>query len=93
MPEIQHNRDEHRFEATLDGHRAELTYRLSGDRIVFTHTGVPVEFRGKGIAAALVKAGLAFALEQNLKVVPMCSYVAAYIKRNPEYQHLLAAHL
>jgi predicted GNAT family acetyltransferase len=89
--DITHNIAKHRFEVRIDGHEGELTYQLDGNRILFTHTGVPDEFQGRGIGAALVKAGLDYAAEQKFRVVPMCSFVAAYIKRHPQYQPLLAS--
>ncbi|HEY1131772.1 MAG TPA: GNAT family N-acetyltransferase [Roseateles sp.] len=67
-----------------------LDYQLSGDRVVFTHTGVPAAYRGQGLAAQLVHAGLQWAREQGLKVVPACSYVHLYIQRHPEWQNLVA---
>lgn len=56
---------------------------------MFTHTGVPPAYEGQGIASALVKEGLAYARKEGYKVVPLCSFVAAYIKRHPEYADLL----
>ncbi|WP_422014491.1 GNAT family N-acetyltransferase [Roseateles sp.] len=67
-----------------------LDYELSGGRVVFTHTGVPDAFQGQGLAARLVEAGLAWARDQGLKVVPACSYVHLYIQRHPEWQNLVA---
>ena len=67
-----------------------LDYDLSGGRVVFTHTGVPPAYRGQGLAAQLVEAGLQWAREQGLKVVPACSYVHVYIQRHPEWQNLVA---
>ncbi len=88
--EIRHNREMHRFEITLDRQIAVLDYHQAGDRISITHTGVPIQFRGRGIAAALTKAALDYAAEQKLKVIPLCSYAAAYIDRHLEYQQLIA---
>jgi predicted GNAT family acetyltransferase len=86
---ITHNPPARRFGAIIDNHVAELTYRIDGDRMLFTHTGVPHELQGRGIGGALVKAGLDYAAENKLRVVPMCSFVAAYINRHPEYQKLV----
>ncbi len=90
-PDVQHLPEEQRFEYRRDAVSAILTYQRSGDRIVFDHTYVPVDFRGQGIAARLVKAALAEARRENLIVVPQCSYVATYIERHSEHQDLLAA--
>ena len=87
--DIRNNESESRFETTVDGHTAFAMYDLEDpDRIVFTHTEVPPELSGRGLAQLIVKTGLEHAREHKLKVVPQCSYVAAYIKRNPEYEEL-----
>jgi len=53
------------------------------------HTYVPNALRGKGIASKIVKVALTYAEENNLKIIPSCSYVAAYIQRHKEYEELL----
>lgn len=69
--------------------KAILQYDLSPSRIAFLHTEVPESFRGPGIAGALARAGLEFAREQKLGVVPYCPFVRSYIKRHPEYEALV----
>ncbi len=86
--EVVHNQAENRFEIQLDGQLAKLDYMENGDTIVMTHVGVPIEFRGHGIAAIITKAGLEYAKSKSLRVIPMCSYVAAYLRRNPQYIEL-----
>ena len=86
--EVVHNQAENRFEIQLDGQLAKLDYMETGDSIVMTHVGVPIEFRGHGIAAIITKAGLDYAKSKSLRVIPMCSYVAAYLRRNPQYIEL-----
>lgn len=86
--EVVHNQAENRFEIQLDGQLAKLDYMENGDTIVMTHVGVPIEFRGHGIAAIITKAGLDYAKSKSLRVIPMCSYVAAYLRRNPQYIEL-----
>ena len=86
---VTHNPHAGRFEVELDGHIAELTYRLVGDRIVFTHTGVPPAFKGKGVGGALARVGLEYARAEGLNVRPLCPFVAAYIARHPEYGDLV----
>ena len=86
---VRHNAAEHRFEAEADGHLSVAEYERRGDGIIFTHTFVPAALRGRGMAEALVRSGLAYACDERLRVVPVCSYVAAFIRRHPEYQPLL----
>ncbi len=86
--EVRHNTSESRFEVTLEGRLSVAEYLLRDGQIVFTHTYVPTELRGRGIAEKLVRAGLEHARGENLRVVPECSYVAAFITRHREYAQL-----
>ena len=87
---VQHDQTAQRFEWTEDGIRSELDYELQNGVMSILHTGVPEAVGGRGIAADLAKAALDTAREQGWLVRPVCSYVAAYIKKHAEYQSLLA---
>lgn len=78
-----------RFEAAIGDATAVAEYRLEGNTITFTHTWVPEEHRGRGIGAAVVRAALDSARQKKLSVVPRCSFVAKFIRDNPEYRSLL----
>lgn len=64
-------------------------YKLSGGTIVFMHTEVPESLEGQGVGSALVRGALEHAREQGYGVAPLCPFVAAYIRRHPEYQDLV----
>jgi predicted GNAT family acetyltransferase len=86
---VVHNPDHSRFEATVDGLLCVADYDLQQGGMSMTHTVVPQALEGRGIAAALVSAALAWARAQGYKVNPACSYVRVYMKRHPETQDLL----
>ena len=88
--QVRHNAATCRYQAMVDGHLSVCEYEIKGGRIIFTHTVVPPELRGRGMAEILVRAALADARQAGQKVVPQCSYVAKFIERNREYQDLLA---
>lgn len=90
-PIVLHNPEASRFEATVNGHLCVATYRTHAGVMSIDHTYVPPALEGRGIAAALVTAALAHAREQGLRVRPVCSYVAAYMRRRRETQDLLEA--
>jgi uncharacterized protein len=90
--EIVHNPAENRFETWIDGRLAKLDYTEDGNTIVMTHVGVPQEFRGHGVAGRITQAGLEYAKTKSLRVLPICPYVAAYIRRNPQYAELTKYH-
>lgn len=64
-------------------------YQREGNKIIFTHTGVPKEFEGKGVGTALAKTALNFARDHNLEVVPLCPFIRSYIERHEEYRSLV----
>lgn len=87
--EVIHNKDEKRFELWIDGCLCKLDYLQDGKNFVITHVGVHPEFRGHGVAGKITQAGLEYAKQGSLRVIPMCSYAAAYIRRHPEYVELM----
>lgn len=87
---VRDNRAKHRFEIGLgDGSFAIAQYRLAPGKITFTHTEVPPRHEGRGLGTQLIKAGLGAARAGRLKVVPLCPFFAAYIRKHPEEQDLL----
>jgi len=86
--EVTHNQANHAFEVWIDGQLSKLDYIQDAKNFVITHVGVYPEFRGQGVAAKIVEAGLQYAKQNSLRVIPMCSYAAAYIRRNPRYMEL-----
>ncbi len=87
---VTHNEETHRFEARVENLTSLLTYRRTGDRITFLHTEVPPSLERHGLAAKLTRAALDFARAEHLRVVPLCPYVADYIRKHAEYQDLVA---
>jgi hypothetical protein len=87
---ITHRPEASCFEAAFDEGLAVCAYRRQGNLLLVTHTEVPPRLEGRGIAAALVKATLDWARAEGLRVRPLCSYVAAYMRRHPQTQDLLA---
>lgn len=88
--QIEHNQKSSRFEAHVDGQLCVAEYRLTAGIMQMTHTLVPPSLEGRGIAAQLVRAALAYAQAEGLRIDPVCSYVRAYMQRHPETASLLA---
>ncbi|MBE3119310.1 MAG: N-acetyltransferase [Candidatus Atribacteria bacterium] len=86
---VEHNQQAGRFEVKKDGHLAVLEYQLADGKIIFTHTGVPEALGGQGLGSRLAVAGLDYARAQSFAVVPLCSFIAGYIQKHPEYQDLV----
>lgn len=94
MMEIRHIETEKGGEFVVEesGDRsAELGYTNAGaGKIIIDHTYVEKELRGEGIGRDLVAAGVEFAREKNLKIIPLCPFAKAVIERESEFQDVLA---
>lgn len=77
------------YEFHVDGFVPKIEYIKANGKIFLTHTEVPVELEGKGIGSALVKQVLTEIEKLDLILVPMCPFVASYIKRHPEWKKLV----
>ncbi len=86
---VRHNTKDGRFETDTEGGLALVNYIIDGDKITFTHTEVPHEAEGKGVAGKLVGSAMAYARANSLRVIPRCPYVGAWMKRHPEYDDIL----
>ena len=84
------NKEEQCFELYVDGQRSFIAYQMEENKAYLSHTEVPAAQSGAGIAAQLVKQTFEYLEEHNLKVVPACSYVGAYLKRHPEWERLVS---
>lgn len=73
----------------MNGALAYVDYRRDGRTVTMTHAEVPAGLRGGGIGSQLVREALLLARAQGEKVVPLCSFVAAYLRRHPEFDDLL----
>jgi hypothetical protein len=91
MSEVIRNDAASRYELALeDGALALAVFRKRGEALAITHTEVPERFEGRGYASQLMKGVLDDVRARGEKVEPLCSFAAAYMRRHPETQDLLA---
>ena len=83
------NEAERRFEVKLDGEIAFAEYRLIDHGIILPHTVVPEAFEGRGVGSALARTALGYAREEGLKVIPLCTFMAGYISKHPEWRDVV----
>jgi predicted GNAT family acetyltransferase len=89
---VVRNVEKSRYEITIDGSIVGFTdYRLRDDRQVFVHAEIDPEFRGRDLAATLVREALDDARGNGYRVVPRCPYVVEFIAEHPEYADLVSA--
>jgi len=89
MYTLKDNEAKKRYEFELPEHTPLIEYIRTTDKIYLTHTEVPPELEGQGIGTALVKQVLEDIKEKDLTLVPLCPFVAAYIKEHPEWKALV----
>ena len=66
---------------------AQITYIPAEDgKIIVDHTGVADELKGKKVGRKLVDKIVEYAREENLKIIPQCSFVKKVFEENPEYE-------
>jgi predicted GNAT family acetyltransferase len=89
---VRDNTEQQQYEVDVDGELAGwIVYRQRGDTVAMLHTEVEPEHEGKGVGAALVQGALDGVRARGLKVQPLCPFVAAYIKRHPDYDDLVTS--
>ncbi|MEU6447628.1 GNAT family N-acetyltransferase [Streptomyces sp. NPDC046979] len=78
--------DDSRYEILVDGRRAGLTaYRDLGEQRVFFHTEIDEAFAGQGLGTQLVRQALVDVRASGMRIVPVCPYVAKFLKRHGEF--------
>ena len=79
-----------RFEATVDGQVAAFAaYNVIQLGLLFTHTEVQPQFEGQGLGSQLAKFALDSVRERGVQAIPVCQFIAGYIRRHPEYLDLV----
>jgi uncharacterized protein len=87
---VADNPAKHRYEILVGGAVAGFAaYRTAPDKVVFTHTQVDPAYEGQGLGSKLAAGALDDAKGRSLGVVAQCPFIAAYIKRHPEYEALI----
>jgi predicted GNAT family acetyltransferase len=88
--EVRDNSVELRYEALADGRLVgEILYRREPGAIVLVHTDIDPSAEGHGVGSKLVAGALDDIRARGLRVVPQCPFVAAYIRRHPDYAELV----
>lgn len=80
--DVVHQPDQNRFVTVVDGSTAFLTYDLTPGGVAMTHTIVPAEIGGRGIAGELTRTAVAWARDEQLEIDPQCSYVHSWLSKN-----------
>ena len=90
MSDVIDNKADHRFELEVEGHIATEHYKLDGNVITFEHTDVPIRSSAaRASARSWSKARSTRSARPDLKLIPQCPFVKAWIEKHPEYADLV----
>ena len=80
-----------RYVARIEGKpEAEMTFSKAGESIqIIDHTGVPDELGGMGVGKALVEYMVHDVRARGLKIIPLCPFTNATLRKHPEWQDIL----
>lgn len=88
---IRHDQSRSRYEVSVDGQVVGVSqYDARGDVVVFTHTEIDPELRGRGLGERLVRAALDDVRATGRTVKARCPFVARFMRNHPEYADLAA---
>ncbi|MFH4979979.1 hypothetical protein AB6A40_006688 [Gnathostoma spinigerum] len=80
---VSHSARRLEFLLVQNGLKSFLKYRLlPGNIMEMYHTEVPSELRGRGIGKQLCSKAFDYAIQNELRVRPTCSYVAKYARES-----------
>ena len=86
---VHDNPDRRRYELDVDGRTVFANYRRQGDVLAITHVEAPVELRGTGAAGRFMQGLMDEMRQQNQKVLPLCGYASAWLRRHREFSDLV----
>ena len=67
----------------------QINFNIADGVLSIEHTGVVEGYERKGIAGILVQAVTNYAMDNGLKIKPICSYAQRWYKHNRQYKDIL----
>ncbi len=87
---VRHDEDQQRYVLEVNGQALGFAqYQEEGDRQVFTHTEIDESLAGQGMGSTLVRESLNDARQRGKRIVPVCEFIAAYVKKHPDWNDIV----
>jgi predicted GNAT family acetyltransferase len=91
--EIKNKADGHKGAFYMEDAGKEIGlmhYQMQGNgTMVIDHTEVDKAYEGKGLGRQLVKAGVEYARENHLKIMPLCPFAKKVFNITPDFADVL----
>ena len=87
---LEDNQESKQYQVEIEGLFPRIEYiKTKDDKIYLTHTEVPRSLEGRGIGSEIIRLALEDIKKQDLTLIPLCPFVASYIKKHPEWRELV----
>ena len=87
---VRHDEEQQRYVLEINGQLLGFAqYHEEGDRQIFTHTEIDDSLSGKGMGSMLVRESLDDARQRGKRIVPVCEFIGAYVKKHPDWNDIL----
>jgi uncharacterized protein len=83
---VTDNTTRNQFELSVDGETAVLVYKRTDHALALIHTEVPAALRGRHVGDALVEAALQSARSAGLRIIAVCPFAQAYMRKHPAHR-------
>ena len=90
MDQLRDNAAANRYELDVDGETVFANYRKAEGVLTILWVESPPSLRGTGAAGRLMKLLAREAASSSWRIVPVCGYAAAWLRRSPEFRGLIA---
>ena len=88
--ELIDNEERHQYEFHIGKYVPKIEQiKTKNGEIYLTHTEVPVALEGKGVGSQLAEKVLKDIEKQELRLVPLCPFIAGYIQKHPDWRRIV----
>ncbi|NDV95091.1 N-acetyltransferase [Dysgonomonas sp. 521] len=88
--ELIDNIGKNQYEFHVGNYIPKVEYiKTNNGEIYLTHTEVPVALEGRGIGSQLAEKVLADIEKKELRLIPLCPFIAGYIKKHPDWRRIV----
>lgn len=89
--DVRNNTHRHRFEVETEDKLSIAVYEnVDDETLALTHTEVDPSLEGHGVGSKLIEGVFEYVEEHQLKIVPLCPFVSAYLKRHPDWNRVVS---
>ena len=83
---VRHDKSQARYVLEVSGEElGAANYTEQDGKMIFSHTVVDPGLKGQGLGSKLVSEALNDARARGRRIVPVCEFVASYVRNHPDW--------